>query len=111
MSDVLRVSWGVFRDRYTGSTLDTGAPMAWRALIKISLDDDTGSKLRNQLVKELEYVGFTKGVNTATWFVEHGDRLDVQEALARVLYMLADPRKFVPTHAALDSLELKIIRV
>ncbi len=83
--------------------------MAWSAYIKVSLEGDEGLRLRRLLTKELDAAGFDE-VEKLTWFVDGGDRLDIQEALGRVLLVLADPRPFVKTDPLLNSLEIRIER-
>jgi hypothetical protein len=67
--------------------------MAWRVLVRWSLEGDKGSKVRNgKIVPELEDAGLEQRGSkkkTATWENESADPDEVVAALSNVLKVLA----------------------
>ena len=59
-----------------------------RAIVRISLNDDTGSALRNQFAPILEGVGLTR-ISTATWEGDV-DEGDLRRAMSRFWNTLAN---------------------
>jgi hypothetical protein len=84
--------------------------MPWTAIVKMSLDDDYGSKIRAKVVAQLEAAGFRK-VGTGHWEVKRADEEHASVALANTLTILADPQGYVKgASGGLDSLKIEIRR-
>jgi hypothetical protein len=65
--------------------------MGWRVIVRLSLNRDTQSVIRNQVVKPvLEAAGLIKRRrSTATWESQEADEVKVARQLARLLRRLA----------------------
>jgi hypothetical protein len=70
-----------------------------RAIIRCSLNDDTGSVVRNVIVEKLEEASFTR-IGTFAYEVRGADTADVLRKLSRVMALLANP----PGSGRLDHL-------
>ena len=73
--------------------------MAWRVILRFSLNRDTNSALRNAIATELSDRGFQR-TKTGTW--ESGD-LDTPNlalrAIREVTRRIENPRRFVGNHS------------
>jgi len=84
--------------------------MKWRVIIKISFNDDRGSRLRCRVAECLEPSGIKFMRHSSTW---EGPAVSPQEAakqLARVLALVSDPQAEGIRRSRLDHLWIYIDR-
>ena len=90
--------------------------MDWRIIVTFSLDDDKGSKARNDIAEWLETTqwaeyGFRRK-STSTWESRRTDGQRAASILSKMLEILADPQSVIGTSAtaALDHVWVYIDR-
>ena len=65
----------------------------WRVRLRISVDSDKKSKIRNKLAPILQQSGFAqRGDNTGSWQTDKIEEKDAVDTLHRVLQILVDPQ-------------------
>lgn len=66
--------------------------MAWRAIIRFSLDYDIGSKVRNAIAPVLESAGITRTA-TGTWESTHATPSEAAAQVSSMLGIMANPQQ------------------
>jgi hypothetical protein len=68
----------------------------WSVILRISLNGDTGSKIRQKYAPILQARGFTQfGGNTGSWRIDGLTPSDASQTLTQILQILADPASCV----------------
>jgi len=83
----------------------------WRVIIRMSFDQDKGSKLRNPISKCLGECGIRLTKTMGTWEGAAVSRQEAAQQLAKVFGLLADPSQVRPRRSTqLDHLWIYIDR-
>jgi hypothetical protein len=66
--------------------------MYWRAIVRLSLNKDTNSALRNPIAEILKDAGF-ENTKTGTWELESTSRKSILAAIRKATRLIEDPSR------------------